>query len=555
MVLSLNTNHLSSLVQNSLAGSTAGLNSAIERLTTGFKINHAKDNAAGYSIVTQYSSKLSSYNVAQDNTAMGLDLITTATDSLSLITSHLQRMRDLAEQAANGTYGEDSLQAIQAEFTQRTNEIQRLLESTEYNGVQLFKQSGSKFIEEVEPISAEEAQNEGYTVITNADELQAIQNDTSGKYILMADIDLTGYDWEPISDFSGEFNGNGYTISNLYVNNNTYDYYGFFRRIENATIENVAFENANVTGKMQVGILAGYSYNSTISNCLVTGMVSGHSDVGALVGTNTHYSTIDSCYSIADVSGQAYRVGGLVGYNSDHSSIDYCFAQSDATGNMNIGGFAGQNSNDSTITNCFSEGVSNGNSQIGSFIGSNDSGTIDSCYWNQDSSQSTTGVGQGSSTGLTGSTAMEIEELKAGNELPGYSIVLDSQETEITFQVGIHSDDSSKILIDTEFNFRISALNVATSDAARKALAKIDNMLEMVNSKQTDYGAAYNRLESALETIGVSIDNLTSSRSTLRDADIAEVSSEYIKNQILQQASATLLATANQSPSIALQLL
>ena len=555
MVLSLNTNHLSSLVQNSLAGSTAGLNSAIERLTTGFKINHAKDNAAGYSIVTQYSSKLSSYNVAQDNTAMGLDLITTATDSLSLITSHLQRMRDLAEQAANGTYGEDSLQAIQAEFTQRTNEIQRLLESTEYNGVQLFKQSGSKFIEEVEPISAEEAQNEGYTVITNADELQAMQNDTSGKYILMADIDLTGYDWEPISDFSGEFNGNGYTISNLYVNNNTYDYYGFFRRIENATIENVAFENANVTGKMQVGILAGYSYNSTISNCLVTGMVSGHSDVGALVGTNTHYSTIDSCYSIADVSGQAYRVGGLVGYNSDHSSIDYCFAQSDATGNMNIGGFAGQNSNDSTITNCFSEGVSNGNSQIGSFIGSNDSGTIDSCYWNQDSSQSTTGVGQGSSTGLTGSTATEIEELKAGNELPGYSIVLDSQETEITFQVGIHSDDSSKIVIDTEFNFRISALNVSTSEAARKALAKIDNMLEMVNSKQTDYGAAYNRLESALDAIGVSIDNLTSSRSTLRDADIAEVSSEYIKNQILQQASATLLATANQSPTIALQLL
>ena len=70
MVLSLNTNHLSNLVQNSLASSTAGLNIAIERLTTGFKINHAKDNAAGYSIATQYSSKLSSYNVAQDNTAM-----------------------------------------------------------------------------------------------------------------------------------------------------------------------------------------------------------------------------------------------------------------------------------------------------------------------------------------------------------------------------------------------------------------------------------------------------------------------------------------------------
>lgn len=83
----------------------------------------------------------------------------------------------------------------------------------------------------------------------------------------------------------------------------------------------------------------------------------------------------------------------------------------------------------------------------------------------------------------------------------------------------------------------------------------MDGVLEIVSGKQTEYGASYNRLESALETIAVSIDNLTSSQSTIRDADIAEVSSEYIRNQILQQASATLLATANQSPSFALQLI
>ena len=83
----------------------------------------------------------------------------------------------------------------------------------------------------------------------------------------------------------------------------------------------------------------------------------------------------------------------------------------------------------------------------------------------------------------------------------------------------------------------------------------MDGVLEIVSGKQTEYGASYNRLESALETIAVSIDNLTSSQSTIRDADIAEVSSEYIRNQILQQASATLLATANQSPAFALQLI
>ena len=80
-------------------------------------------------------------------------------------------------------------------------------------------------------------------------------------------------------------------------------------------------------------------------------------------------------------------------------------------------------------------------------------------------------------------------------------------------------------------------------------------MLSIVNAKQTEFGAVQNRLESALDEISIHYENLVSSRSTLRDADIAEVSSEYIREQILQQASATLLATANQTPAIALQLL
>ena len=80
-------------------------------------------------------------------------------------------------------------------------------------------------------------------------------------------------------------------------------------------------------------------------------------------------------------------------------------------------------------------------------------------------------------------------------------------------------------------------------------------MLKQISLAQTHLGAAENRFTSILEDISIKYENLVSSRSTLRDADIAEESSEYIKMQILQQASATLLATANQSPSIALQLL
>lgn len=83
----------------------------------------------------------------------------------------------------------------------------------------------------------------------------------------------------------------------------------------------------------------------------------------------------------------------------------------------------------------------------------------------------------------------------------------------------------------------------------------IDYYLKKIALKQTELGALENRLMSALEQIKVSYDNLVSTQSTIRDADIAEESSAYIRSQILQQASATLLAAANQSPSIALQLL
>lgn len=101
----------------------------------------------------------------------------------------------------------------------------------------------------------------------------------------------------------------------------------------------------------------------------------------------------------------------------------------------------------------------------------------------------------------------------------------------------------------------MNGLNSLRKIEDKDNLARIDEMIRTVSAKQTEFGSTQNRLESALEEISVQYENLLSSRSTLRDADIAEESSAYIRNQILQQASATLLATANQIPSIALQLL
>ncbi len=138
MALTINTNLSSIVAQNNLAKATTSLNKAIERMTTGYKINKASDNAAGYSIARNWETQLSSLDVAADNAAIGANMMTTLEDNYSLISTHLQRVRDLTEQAANGTYGADSLDAIKSEITARLEEVDRISKNCEFNGRHLM---------------------------------------------------------------------------------------------------------------------------------------------------------------------------------------------------------------------------------------------------------------------------------------------------------------------------------------------------------------------------------------------------------------------------------
>lgn len=304
MALTINTNLSSMIVQSNLAKSTNQLNSAIERMTTGYKINHAADNAAGYSIAKNWQAQLSSLDIAADNAAMGSDMLSTLEDHYALLSNHVQRVRDLTEQAANGTYGKQSLEAIEAEITSRLQEIDRIAANCEYNGVHMM---------------------DG----TSATE-KAIQVGIDG-----------------------------------------------------------------TASKSQIKLAASLFSNAQVSSLFnITG-------TGAY--TPTGDTDADKLANLAkDCAGTATRTGK-----------------------------------------------------------------------------------------------------KTPTEM----------------------------------------------------LATIDAVINRISERSTTLGAAQNRIESAIESIGVQSENITSSLSTLRDADVAEESSNYIKAQILQQASATLLATANQSPSIALNLL
>ena len=324
MALTINTNLSSMIVQNNLAKSTSQLNNAIERMTTGYKINHASDNAAGYSIARNWEAKLGSLDVAADNAATGADMLATLEDNYALISQHVQRVRDLTEQAANGTYGTDSKKAIESEIQARLEEINRIAANCEFNGIDLMK---------------------GGVVGASGLDIQVGIEGTAGK----SRINLT----------QSLFNsGNVIDLFNINIAapNNTANY------------TPSAANNDGESNPADAAATAARKVSNLAKDCAGTSDYSGHKTSTYMLGT-------------------------------------------------------------------------------------------------------------------------------------------------------------------------------------------IDKVIAEISSRITTLGAAQNRIESAIESIGVQSENITSSLSTLRDADVATESSNYIKAQILQQASATLLATANQTPSIALNLL
>ena len=870
-MINLNTNLGAMIVFSNLKVSTNGLNTAIERMTSGYKINRAGDNAANFSINTKLSTQIGAYSVAEENAMMGLDMLSTASSALDQMSNLASRLRCLAAQAQNGTYGTQSLSAVKSEANALVAEIKSIFGKTEYNGIKLLNSLSEKLIED-EPITqtppagivpdpsyngfienpqdysdAEVAAmtalsgvssstriRDGQYSITTLEEFEQFAEMSraakiqGGEFVLGADIDLSSYSagegFIPIAaginssaDFKCEFNGNGHTISNLYINRPDTDNVGLFSLM--CDVKNLCLTNVDVIGGKSTGALMGYAFSNSpeISNCYIaSGSVKGTTGVGGLVG---RFSDIDgnilNCYSDAEVSGET-KAGGLLGeiylpngsvinsfsHGNVTASSDYaggligytervslencyaegnitgkrfvggvvgkameviavnCFAKGKVTGTSSVGGFAGSaggsssgniiencyaygevigeesvggfagltsgstngnglilkacyalgnvtatqqvgglvgnfsfhnsvyncsatgtvkgtscvggligdgyamkeikncystgdviakgnfvggiigrtsNSNDTDITGCYSTGNISGVERVGGVMGFCDTilslsdcystgnisgqkdvgGVVGYLFWMRGpmtgcSSQGRVSgdtnigglVGQISSfldlsidncissaevsgNNSAGSFIGRIEELKTisvtncktaaldldtigstsssisnevlQNMLNGIEVVeverVDPSKIKITLQVGINSDANSKLTFNTSFSAEVIDALLDIDILNTSALEVLDFFINEVNQKQVEYGAVENRLQSALEQISVSYDNLVSTQSTIRDADIAEESSSYIRNQILQQAASTLMATANQTPAIALQLL
>jgi unsaturated chondroitin disaccharide hydrolase len=296
--------------------------------------------------------------------------------------------------------------------------------------------------------------------IADVNDLLELTSNTSNYtkcFILTADIDLEGETFTTAviapdtstssgfqgTQFTGIFNGNSHTISNLTITSPTQDYVGLFGYVgSGAQIDNLGIENVNITGRSFVGGLVGGNDGSLI-HCHATGSVNGERQVGGLVGRNDglltncyvtgsasgtcfytdsvgglagdNFGTLTACYATGSIGGTgsyANSVGGLVGDNS--GMLIACYATGSISGpGLGFGGLVGQNSG--SLISCYATGSVSGDGSlepvsIGGLVGEN-WGTLIACFWDTQTSSKTIGVGYGTSAGVTGKTTAEMKKL------------------------------------------------------------------------------------------------------------------------------------------------
>ena len=252
--------------------------------------------------------------------------------------------------------------------------------------------------------------------VSNAIELNDVRNYLSSYFIQTADIDLDvspyniGDGWNPIGTFRGSYNGQVYTISNLYINRSTTDNIGLFGYTSGATIQNLGVTNVDITGNDYVGGLVGYNnISSTVSNSYSTGSVSGNTSVGGLAGRNYNGSIIEYCYSTGSVSSSGSGntfVGGLVGYiwaSSATVSNSYSTCSVVSSSGSRVGGLVGYNSSQGIVSNCYSTGSVIGNDFVGGLVGDNFGTEVSNSFWDTETS------GQSISDGGIGKTTAEMK--------------------------------------------------------------------------------------------------------------------------------------------------
>ncbi|MBN1820757.1 MAG: T9SS type A sorting domain-containing protein [Prolixibacteraceae bacterium] len=241
--------------------------------------------------------------------------------------------------------------------------------------------------------------------INTITKLDSVRYFSNKDFILLNDLDFYGSiysrensssGWIPIESFSGSFNGNGLSISNLFIHQH-HDGLGLFHDLIGATIHNLNLKGYHIIARDtigsliyygdNIGALAGSIFNSNIYECSTTGVLYGGENLGGITGRNSTYSNISNCFSGGtidgiDVSKSFEGNGGIAGSNMNFSNISNCYFKGMVFGGDDVGGLVGFNYNSSNIINCYSiPFFSKQGSDVGGILGVFDSGTISNCFY------------------------------------------------------------------------------------------------------------------------------------------------------------------------------
>ena len=506
MAATINTNVQSLTAQRNLSTSQSSLATSMQRLSSGLRINSAKDDAAGLSISERMSSQVRGLNQAARNANDAVSLSQTAEGALSSITDGLQRIRELSIQAANATNSASDRAALQNEVSQRVAEISRVGSQTQFNGLNLLDGS---FTSQSFQVGANANQTIDIASIGDA------RASALGGNVLTADGTVTGN----VVAASATANGVAAMVAGTAFTVSTTDAAGSVQTT--APITYAANAGANVIAGAINAAAAGVGATAVGTNSATLSGLSAGGTVTFTLNTQTNATTPpDGTFTAVSAN-----ISAVVTNQSDLSSLVSAInGQQSTTGITAEFSTAG---NKSSITLKTLDGRNIG---IGAFA------------------NSTAGNDSVSFSGQTLTEAGTVAAVKTG------TISLSSGRGAIS-TANAGADVFAAAGTNNSSFESVAAVDISTAAGAQTALGTIDSALAQISGSRAALGAYQNRFDSVITNLQTTSENISASRSRIQDADFAAETANLSRAQILQQAGTAMVAQANQLPQGVLALL
>ena len=519
---------------------TSALSKNLEKLSSGYKINRAGDDAAGLAISEKMRAQITGLNAAQKNVKDGISLVKTGEGAMQEIQDMLNRMDYLATQSANGTYDNEVDRAnLQKEVGALKEEINRIADSANFNGIKLLDGSlsstggsagaGAPTVGGLETTTTDATK---FTVDSNAPTaFTGTLNDGDQLSLTVNYTDASGANKS--EKVTVTYKGDA-TSGKLVTANGTEIAVGTAQKASSKELGN-AFnaaikENSALSGTFKTSVDAN------------TGKITFTAKEGG-AATSVGSITENWTNSAVDQVDKAQTLGTPTAGEDAYESFDF------ASGDFKAGDVFTVNGQKFAFVNSEADAAK---------LGSN----VNCVKLDNADAIDDTAVAEMVKVikGKTGAMGIEADGTTATQiNFKSSTAAGAAGSGGLTLQIGDTPDDYNqmKVVIGDMHTkaLGIDGLDISTQDGAKGAIDTIRNAINQVSSVRGDLGAVQNRLEHTQNNLSVMAENIQDAESTIRDTDVAEEMMSYVKNNILVQSAQAMLAQANQVPQGVLQLL